>query len=183
MKSAYPGQQSNEANKKQLQLARDQGDAYANALKEMTDREADSGKNQAAGDYIVGYAVEKAEGMHVWATGKLRWQEPGKENAHIEVAVQDKLDGRFMPYLNVEVSVYDKQGQELGTKVHPFLWHPWLYHYGSNWQLPSSGLYGIEIRIEPPKFARHDKINGTRHSAPITTRFDDIQIETGRKLS
>lgn len=55
---------TSEATAKQLDLARAQGEAYGNALTYMTGTVADDGGEQRAGDYLVGYAVEKAEGMY-----------------------------------------------------------------------------------------------------------------------
>lgn len=54
---------SDEADPRQLELAREQGQAYRRALEHMASVVADDGGTQLAGDYLVGYAIEEAEGM------------------------------------------------------------------------------------------------------------------------
>ena len=31
----------------------------------------------------------------------------------------------------------------------PFLWHPYLYHYGTNAKVPGEGPYTVRVRIDP----------------------------------
>lgn len=134
-----PMEVTEEAKKKHLDLARKQGEALKQALDEMTQNVAQRGEEKAAGHFLVGYAIEKPEGMYVVEDGELQWQEPEGKNIHIEISVRDGADGRFVPALDVELTVLDAEGQEVGTHRQPFLWHPWLYHYGRNWQLPGDG--------------------------------------------
>jgi hypothetical protein len=54
-----PARPSDEATREQLQLAKAQGDTLAKALEHMTQQETDAGTEKQAGDYLVGYAVEK----------------------------------------------------------------------------------------------------------------------------
>lgn len=171
---------SNEASEEQLQLARAQGEALERALKEMTQHEA-HGAEKRAGEYLVGYAVEKAEGLYVLRNGRLQWQEPTDENAHVEVVVRDGADGRYIPGLIVHATLIDQRGTEIGTNRQEFYWHPWLYHYGRNWHVPGDGDYTLRVHIDPPTFARHDKINGKRFAEPVEVEFKDAKIETGQK--
>lgn len=117
------------------------------------------------------------------ACGQLHWQEPEQENAHLEVCVRDAADGRFIPGLDVYATLLDSSGNEVGTHQQPFLWHPWLFHYGRNWILPGDGTYTLRVRFDPPNFGRHDKTNGQRYTQPVEVEFRDIQIETGQKKS
>jgi hypothetical protein len=177
-----PRQPSDEATTEQIELANQQGHAYKRALEIMTNEVAQDGAEKAAGDYLIACAVEKAEGMYVMRDGQLEWQEPSeKENIHIEVAVRDGADGRFLPGLDVEVSVADASGREIGTHRHPFLWHPWLFHYGRNWELPSDGEYRIRVAVDPPTFERHDRKNGRRYATREVAEFDSVKVETGHK--
>ncbi len=175
-------QPSDEATKQGLQLAQEQGQAYQEALKYMTTQVA-HGSKKPAGDYIVGYAVEEAEGLYHVRDGQLQWIEPTDANAHIEVAVCDGADGRFIPSLTVYATLIQSNGKEIGTHQQPFLWHPTIYHYGRNWQVPGDGDYTLRIRIEPPTFSRHDKTNGLRYSQPVEVEFSGVKIKTGRKQS
>jgi len=175
-----PMQPSNEAKEEQLNLARKQGESYQKAVDHMTQQEA-HGAQQRAGDYLVGYAVEKAEGMYQRQGGELVWQEPQDENVHIEITVQDNGDLRFIPGLTITVTVIDPTGNNLGTHTQPFLWHPWLFHYGRNWKLPGDGTYTLRVQIDAPNFMRHDKINGQRFSDPVTVEFSALEVKTGQK--
>ena len=180
--SRPPMAASDEATSNQLRLAREQGDAFERALKQMTEHEA-HGAEQRAGDYLIGYAVEHAEGMYELHDGELRWMEPRDENAHLEIVVRDAGDGRFIPGLAVHATLIDGEGREVGTHEQPFLWHPWLYHYGRNWRVPGSGAYTLRVRVEAPTFCRHDKTNGQRYARPAEVEFQRVQIETGQKHS
>ena len=176
-----PMQKSDEAKPEQLDLARKQGESYVNALQTMSNQVADTGGEKKAGNYIVGYAIENAEGMYKFSNGELKWQEPGDKNCHIEISVRDGGDNRFIPGLKVTVSVEDKDGKEIGRYRQEFLWHPWLYHYGRNWKLPGDGKYRLQVHIEAPRFMRHDKKNGLRYVENVDVAFDNVEIKTGQK--
>lgn len=173
---------SDESDLQQIALARRQGDAFDAAVDEMTHHEA-HGREQRAGDFVVGFAIEHAEGTYVVGEGGLKWKNPEKENAHVEVVVRDAVDGRFIPNLNVTVTIEDTRGRTIGTHEQPFLWHPWLFHYGRNWILPGTGEYTVRVHVDAPEFARHDKFNGRRYMDPVDVEFTHVHIDTGRKLS
>lgn len=117
---------------------------------------------------------------HLEGPGNLVWQEPSSENAHIEVAVRDAADGRFVPGLTISVTVTQSDGNTVGTHEQPFIWHPWLYHYGLNWEVPGEGDYKIHVRIDPPGFMRHDHENGKRYAEAVEVEFDR-HIKPGQK--
>jgi hypothetical protein len=146
-------------------------------------RHESHGSSVQVGDFMVGYAVELAEGMYHLQGDKLVWENPTDENAHIEVVVRDGADGRFIPALSVQVTVTDADGKEVGRHDHPFLWHPWLYHYGRNWKLPGDGKYTIQVDVDVPDFPRHDKRNGQRYTRPVRAIFEDVRVRTGKKIS
>lgn len=171
---------TSEADATQLSLARAQGDAYGAALDHMVSSVAHGGGVQAAGDYLVGYAVEEAEGMYSWVDGELVWQDPGEENLHVEVAVRDAGDGRFVPGLTVTVTLVAPDGTEVGTHEQPLLWHPMIYHYGRNWTVPADGEYVVRVRIDPPRFMRHDEVNGKRFTEPVEVEFTGVSVERGQ---
>ena len=176
-----PMEKSNEAKLEQLEMAREQGKTYVNALKEMSKKEADTGGEKKAGNYVVAYAVESAEGMYKFNNGELKWQDPGKKNIHIEISVRDGADDRFIPGLDVSVTVMDDSGKEIGSHNQEFLWHPWLFHYGRNWELPGDGKYTLKVDIKAPKFMRHDKKNGLRFAEDVEVVFENVKITTGQK--
>lgn len=171
---------TSEATQKQLDLARKQGEAYGDALQYMVSSVADDGAEQQAGPYTVGYAVEKAEGMYLWKDGTLEWMDPGDTDQHVEVAVRDASDGRFVPALTVHVTLIAPDGTEVGTHEQPLLWHPMIYHYGRNWKLPADGDYTMTVRIEPPTFMRHDEVNGRRFTDAVETTFEGVTVKRGK---
>lgn len=171
---------TDEADERQLQLAREQGEAYGRALEHMATSVAVDGGRERVGDYVIGYAVEEAEGMYEWDDGELVWREPGDDNLHVEVAVCDAADGRFIPGLEVWATVVDADGREHGTHRLPMLWHPMIYHYGRNWKVPGDGVYRLRVRVEPPRFMRHDDVNGRRFCDPAEVEFADVKVEAGQ---
>ena len=171
---------SDEADQKQLDMAQKEGHAYYQALQYMVSEVADTGAEQRAGDYIVAFAQERAEGMYHLQNGKLEWIEPTDENCHFEIAVLDASDRRFIPQLAVQLTVIDSEGNEVGTEEMPFLWHPGLYHYGLNWTVPSDGTYTLKVHIDPPTFMRHDKTNGERYARAVDVTFENVQVTTGQ---
>ena len=157
MSRTPPEQPSDEADKKQLDMARQEGQAYHRSLLYMAQEVADSGAQQRAGDYIVAYAQERAEGMYLLRSeGELEWVEPSEENCHLEISVSDAGDQRFVPYLSIEAILIAHDGENIGPFDVPFVWHPGLYHYGCNIKVPGDGRYTLRVRISPPTFMRHE---------------------------
>ncbi|WP_298456874.1 iron transporter [uncultured Cellulomonas sp.] len=170
---------SSEATADQLELAVAQGQAYRRALDHMAHDVADDGGAQTAGDYLVGYAIEKAEGMYHPGDGDLVWRNPDEENLHVEIAVCDAADGRFIPGLEVTATLVTPSGEQLGPHPQVLVWHPMLYHYARNWTLPEDGVYELRVHVEPPTFPRHDEINGRRFAEPVDVTFTGVQVERG----
>ncbi|MFP4345904.1 MAG: iron transporter [Anaerolineales bacterium] len=173
-----PMKTSEETKERHLEMAKAQGEAYEKALMEMINHMAEGGGVKRRGDYLIGYALEKAEGM--WQPqeyGQLTWQEPEDENLHIEVVVRDGADGRFIPGLVVQVTLLNSQNRDVGKHRHYFIWHPWLYHYGRNWKVPEEGTYTLKVHIEPPEWNRHDKKNGQRYAEEVDVTFENVEIE------
>ncbi len=172
---------SEESSPGQLRLARAQGETLGLALEAMNEESTSGVHACIAGDFEVAVAVEEAEGTWQPVDGRLEWVDPEDENCHLEVAVRDAADGRFVPGLEIDATVIAPDGQEVGTHRQPFLWHPWLYHYGRNWTVPESGTYRVQVRIAPAGFFRHDHENGRRYEEPVELEFDHVEIEPGRK--
>lgn len=175
-------QVSDEADQNQLDMARAEGEAYQRSLDYMVGDVADTGGKQEAGDYIVGFAQERAEGMYMLrGEGQLEWTEPEDENCHLEVSVSDAADGRFIPYLKVQVTLTPEHGEAVGPTEIPFVWHPGVYHYGKNIKVPGDGRYTLHVRVEPPTFMRHDEVNGKRYAEAVEVTFGNVQVKTGRE--
>lgn len=175
-----PMKASDEASRFQLGLARAQGIAYAAAVKHMASIVADDGREVQKGDYLIAYAVEKAEGMYHLKAGKLHWMEPKQFNLHVEVVVRDAADGRFIPGLKVYATLIAPDGKTVGTHEIPYIWHPWLYHYGRNWRVPGDGKYTLHVKFDPPTYHRHDKDNGKRFAKGAEVTFRGVEVKTGK---
>ncbi len=170
---------SSEATGPQLEKARAQGEAYGQALKYMVEEVAHDGGMKQAGEYTVGYAIEEAEGLYQFHDGQLTWQNPEDENVHVEIAVRDAADGRFVPAMTVTATLVTPSGQELGPYEHELVWHPMLYHYARNWTVPQDGEYTLRVHIDPPTFMRHDEVNGRRFVQPVDVEFTGVKIQRG----
>jgi uncharacterized protein involved in high-affinity Fe2+ transport len=177
-----PEKPSDEADRKQIAMAKKEGAAYHASLKYMAEEVADSGDMKRAGNYIVAYAQERAEGMYMLeGEGKLQWDEPTDENCHIEISVSDSGDQRFIPYLEITASLTPKNSKTVGPFKVPFVWHPGLFHYGVNVNVPGDGAYRLDVSIKPPTFMRHDEVNGKRYADTVEVTFDDVPIKTGKE--
>lgn len=176
-----PMEKTDEANLNQLELAKSQGKAYVKALRHMVELVADRGGEKRAGDYVIAYALEKPEGLYHYQEGGLVWKEPQSENKHIEISLRDAADDRFVYGARVFVTLLDARGAQVARHEQHLLWHPWLPHYGRNWEVPGSGEYDIKVEVMPPKMPRHDKVNGRRYQEAVEVLFDKvpIEIETG----
>ncbi len=174
-----PDQTSEEGTAEGMRLAKEEGAVFGKAVRHMTTVVA-HGEEMRAGEYIIGYAVEKAEGMYYRLNGQLEWREPASENAHIEVVVRDAADGRFIPNLTIHATLTDAAGRSAGLRRLPFLWHPSLFHYGVDWTVPGDGEYTLRVYVDAPDFPRHDKINGRRYAEPVEAEFQNVKIETGQ---
>ena len=176
-----PDRPSDEADVHQLRLAKDEGAKYLAALDYMVSEVADTGGKVVAGDYLVAFAQERAEGMYHLNGGALRWVEADEgTNCHIEISVLDAVDHRFIPHLQITCTIL-QGGKEVATFQPAFLWHPGLYHYGQDIALPGSGTYDLRVAIEPPTFPRHDKVNGQRYAERVETTFAGVRLTTGRE--
>jgi hypothetical protein len=121
---APPMQPSAVTTQEGLRLAREKGEAARKAFVYFAGEEGEEGREQPAGDYLIGCIVKPAEGFYYRRDSRLEWRAPeAGENAHIDVSVRDGADGRFVPGLTVLATVIDGEGPEIGTQRHPFVWH------------------------------------------------------------
>lgn len=172
---------SEEVDERHLELARRAGDAYLEAADHMIEDVADAGARTTEGDYVVGFAQESAEGMYRMRDGGVEWVEPAEDaNCHLEVLVASAADGRFLPGVTVRATMEDDEGTEVGPERIPFVWHPGVYHYGKNLEVPGDGTYSLTVEVEPPEFPRHDRTNGDRFAEPVEVHFEDVELTTGR---
>jgi uncharacterized protein involved in high-affinity Fe2+ transport len=166
---------------KKRNLALAQGTTYALALDEM--QTEDTHASCIIDDYIISIACEDAEGMYMDSdAGELRWMIPDKkDNLHFEVVVQDKDDKRFIPDLEVKAKILNEKKETVTTMTVPFIWHPFLFHYGINCSIPKAGKYVAEVTIKKPSFHRHDETYGNRYPKDVTVTLGPLSLKPGRK--
>ncbi|MGB7786610.1 MAG: iron transporter [Salinimicrobium sp.] len=166
-------------NEKKKKLAEDQGKAYSAALDYM--KSIDNHAEKEVDDYIISLASEEAEGTYQLQGGELKWNTPEKDkNTHLEIVVRDKKDKRFIPGLDIKGKVFDDKDNLIIDTDFPFLWHPFLLHYGAFFKIPKSGKYRVQVEIPAPKFHRHDEIKGKRYGKDVKVDIE-IEMETGRE--
>lgn len=184
-KENIPAEKLSDLMEQQTALSQGAGNAFLNTLKEMYSQATD-GKDTIAGDYFIAVADEYSEGYWYYGrnnkfTYKMENEQSAETNAHIEVAVLDAKTKRFMHNLNVTVTIY-KNDKEIGSAMEHFMWHPWLYHYGDNWRVPSPGKdYRIHVHADPPVYRRYGKMYGRQFTQPADVDFYNIEIKTGQK--
>lgn len=173
-------QPSEEVDANQIQQSRTEGEAYQTSATYMANTVANDGGTKQLDEFVLGYAQEEAEGMyHLKGEGEFEFVEPDTENCHMEIVVADAGDKRFVPYCDVTITL-ERDGEEHGPFDLPFLWHPGVYHYGSNIELPESGSYALHVTVEPPEFGRHDQQNGDRYGETCEATFEGIDVKTGQ---
>lgn len=173
---------TDEATQDGRRLAKEAGDTHERMVDYFIANVATSGAKQAAGEFIVGFAVEEAEPLYMLCAGELKLaQPPHGANAHLEVVVMDGADKRLVPVLDVHVTLTAQDGSEVGTFHLPFLWHPAVYHYGHSISVPRAGRYTAHVYINTPSFPRHDTTNGKRYTQPVEVEFTGIMIKPGSK--
>lgn len=130
------------------------------------------------GDYIVTLAFDASSGVYEsQSNGDLEWESPEHYGIfHVEVIIQDRDDKRFIPYLDVNVVIYDKEGKVVTESAAPFMWHPVAYHYGFDTLFPDDGQYTAEVTIKAPKFPRHHRSHGKRYTDDVTTKMGPFDI-------
>jgi len=162
--------ESEESTSEQIKIGKAQGDTVQKALDEMM-KIADQGSEVESGDYLIAYVIEDSEGLYTFEDEELLWEEPEEENKHLEICIRDKFTKRFIPYLNVQITLTNKETEKITEKNLPFIWHPWLYHYGANIEI-EPGTYTLEIYAEAAEFSRHDEENGKIMTESIEAKFE-----------
>lgn len=169
-------------NETKIKLAEQQGSAFQEAVDYLKEIVAGY-QEQVVDDYIVTVCAEEAEGMYHLEDGELTWEDPAEGlNAHLEIIIQDADDKRFIPQLDVVATLYSEDQEMEQEKQHPFLWHPYVFHYGANWKIPKEGNYSVEVKISAPRFHRHDVVKGKKYPRQVTLHFGNLKMETDRKL-
>ncbi len=141
-----------------IDLSRQEGTPVTSALAFESKNSPTHVSQRRVGDYTVSVVFERARGAWQLQAGKLAYATPtssiGAVN-HIEISIRDAATGRLLPGLNVRATILDSRKREIDTYAMPFMWHPWMSHYGLNVAVPGNGRYMIRVRAEAPAFRRY----------------------------
>ncbi|HEY3345678.1 MAG TPA: hypothetical protein VGJ97_12160 [Anaerolineaceae bacterium] len=160
-------------------VLRDQDD-FERLLHYALQEEAYDG-HKVAGDFLVAYKADFACWLSYPQTGSPIWNQPGRNNARISIAVFDRDDLHMVHDLTVCVTVIDEAGNLVGTNPHPFLYRPHHHQYGANWELPGDGRYTLRVQIEAPAFLSAS--SGKPYASPVTVDFPNVEVCTGHMVS
>ena len=138
-------------------LARKEGAAVGSSVDRAVRKPRSVGYQRRSGDYNVAVIVSHASSFWDMQDGELVYSTPdsGTATYHIDVSIRDVATGRLIPGLNVRATLVNSRKREAGTFVLPFMWHPWMNHYGMNVVVPASGRYTIRVRADAPAFRRY----------------------------
>src|ERR1700674_1196385 len=146
------GRQAAEADQWELKLAKEEGKRYLASVEHGV-KAADAGAMKPVGDYIVAFLQGKADGLGERA-GAVPDQTPDGRNCHIQIAVLDAIDMRFVPELKIKVMLLDAGGRKVASFRTPFVWHPGFHHYAASIKLAKGGRHDLLVTIDSPSFRR-----------------------------
>ena len=122
------------------------------------------------------------KGLWQGAPEEKLWREPAEgQNQHFEVIVRDHADGRFVPELDVHLQLSDGDDRVVADTDVPFIWHPFVLHYGIDGRIPGEGDYTAEVTVGAARFARHDQVRGRRYASAVTARVGPVRLTPGVK--
>lgn len=157
-------------------LAREQGDAYGDALQRATQLAAGDSGERRTGDYWITYLLDSPRRIYSWAEGKPSWQEPEGANLYVGIAVRDASDGRFIPAMSVGVTLTDEAGKVVGAGEQRLVWDPLAHQYGRNWKVHGAGPHSMCVRIEPPSSVQSDQAVSGQAMSPLEVEFADLNL-------
>jgi hypothetical protein len=154
-------------------LAREQGDAYGDALQHATRVAAGDSGECRTGEYWITYLLDSPRRIYTWAAGKPRWHEPEGADLYVGIAVRDATDGRFVPAMRVAVTLIDEAGKVVGAGEHSLVWDPLAHQYGRNWQIEGEGPHSMRVRVEP---ATGREAGADEPAGPIEVDFSHLNL-------
>lgn len=167
-----------------IDLARREGDAVDRPLLDMLRSSAVGGSQVRSGDYIVAVAIKPVHGYWEARSGKLLFVRPDDSVgpvAHIDVSIRDMATGRLLPGLKVRATVLNSRKKEIDTYAMPFMWHPWMNHYGLNVPAPGPGRYTIRVRADAPAFRRYGSTALRKFNKPVDVEIRDVRFVAAEK--
>ena len=115
---------SDEADARGLELGKKEGEAFGRILKHMLEDIADGGEEIAHGDYQDRLRLKRPRACMCRVTASSNGWRPSKRTFTSRFW-SDKADGRLLPGLDIDVTLTDDKGKEIGTHRQQLLWHPY----------------------------------------------------------
>lgn len=162
-----------------LVLSREEGTAVALSLASALRDPDTKAYRRRSGDYDVALIIESARGFWQPHDGRLVYSAPDTSLGmvdHMEVSMRDATTGRAIPELNVRATILDSRKREIDTYVLPFMWHPWMNHYGSNVLVPGPGRYTVRLHAEAPAFRRYGSMAFRRFNRAVDVEMRNVQF-------
>lgn len=176
-RSSQPERGGNEGAELEWHLAREQGDAYGDALQHATQLAAGESGERRTGDYWITYLLDSPRRIYTWAEGKPTWHEAEGADLYVGIAVRDATDGRFVPAMRVGVTLLDDAGTVVGAGEHSLLWDPLAHQYGRNWHIEGEGPHSMRVRVEPPIRAQ---AGSDETMTPLEVEFSGLDLSLPR---
>ncbi len=167
-----------------INLARLEGDAVDRPLVAMLRGADANGAQVRSGDYIVAVLLQPARGYWTTRRGKLDYNSANSSVgpvAHLDVSIRDAVTGRFLSGLTVRATILNSRKKEIDTYAMPFMWHPWMSHYGLNVPSPGLGRYTIRVRAEAPTFRRYGSTALRKFNKPIDVEIRGVRFVATEK--
>ena len=167
-----------------MELAASEGSALDLPLAGMLRDPDASGSQIRSGDYKVSVVVQRARGDWEDRDGKLMFISPDSDIgpiAHMDVLVRDAASGRLVPGLSVRATILDSRKRAIDTYSMPFMWHPWMSHYGLNVPVPGNGRYTVRVRAEAPGFRRYGSSALKKFNKAIDAEVRGVRFVTAEK--
>ncbi|MCX7716824.1 MAG: hypothetical protein N2111_00255 [Candidatus Sumerlaeaceae bacterium] len=130
-------------------------------------------------DVSLGYFLEPAAGVYTMRSGNISWRLPqGGETHYLGITVLGSADQRVVPECKVRACLTSADGKSIGSTVTlSFVWDPVFNHYGANVNLAeTSGPLTLSVLVEPPPFARRDKVLGAFFTKPVSFAWQEVQV-------
>lgn len=168
-----------------INLASREGSMVDRPLAEELRSTGVSGSETRKGDYKVAVVVQRqAQGYWNVQDGKLSYIAPDTSvgpTAHIDVSIRDAATGRLVPALNVDATILNSRRKEIDTYAMPFMWHPWMNHYGLNVAVPGNGRYAIRVRADAPAFRRYGSTALRKFNKPVDVEVRGVRFAAVEK--
>ena len=167
-----------------LELATSEGNAIDRPLADLMRNPDASGSQVRSGAYRIAVVVQRARGDWEVRDGKLIFIEPDSAIgpiAHMDVIVRDAASGRLVPRLSVRATILDSRRRVIDTYTMPFMWHPWMSHYGLNVPVPGKGRYTVRVRAEAPAFRRYGSLALGKFNKAIDADVRGVRFVTAEK--